>query len=56
MPFDAAGFPKDDGAAPATPGPGPLWLRCAIALMVFAAALAVLLGSLWPLAHGLALL
>jgi hypothetical protein len=57
MPFDAD-YPKDDNdgasAAP-TPEP-PLWLRCFLAAMIFGAALAVLLGSLWPLVHGLALL
>jgi hypothetical protein len=56
MPFDAD-YPKDDyGQRPAEPAAGPLWLRCAIAAMIFALAVALLLGSLWPIANYLELL
>jgi hypothetical protein len=48
MPFDTAGFPKDD--APAEPAPGPLWLRCFIATMIFAMLL-MAMGAGWRIAH-----
>jgi len=50
MPFDAAGYPEDDGASPGEPTPRPLWLRCLIAVLIFAVEV-LLLEPLWRIAH-----
>ena len=33
MPFDAAGFPKEDGACPAEPTPVERWLQYFVAVL-----------------------
>jgi len=49
MPFDAAEYPEDDGATPAEPTPGPLWLRCFIIAMILAIVL-MAIGAGWRIA------
>jgi hypothetical protein len=44
MPFDAAGFPKEDGAYPAEPTPVERWLHYFVAVLLILARLRGLEG------------
>ena len=44
MPFDAAGFPKKDGAYPTEPTPVERWLRYVVAVLFILVALVVPVG------------
>jgi hypothetical protein len=55
MPFDAAGFPKKDGAYPTEPTPVERWLRYVVAVLFILVALVVpawvVAWSLWGMSH-----
>lgn len=60
MPFDAAGFPEEDGACPTEPMPVELWLHYCVAVLLILVALAVpawvVAWSLWGMSHDIWLL
>jgi hypothetical protein len=51
MPFDAAGFPEEDGACPTEPTPAERWLHYLVAVLLILVALVVpawvVAWSLW---------
>jgi hypothetical protein len=51
MPFDAAGFPEEDGACPTEPTPVERWLHYVVAVLLILVALVlpawVVAWSLW---------
>jgi hypothetical protein len=51
MPFDAAGFPEEDGACPIEPTPAERWLHYLVAVLLILVALVVpawvVAWSLW---------
>ena len=53
MPFDVAGFPKEDGACPTEPTPAELWLGYVVAELLILVALVVpawvVAWSLWSI-------
>ena len=55
MPFDAAGFPKEDGACPTEPTPVERWLHYFVAVLLILVALVVpawvVAWSLWATSH-----
>ena len=51
MPFDATGFPEEDGSSPTKLPRVERWLHYFVAVTFILAALVLLLGSLWPIAR-----